>query len=596
MWQQGRKLQQGKYCIEKKLGEGGFGIVYKAKQIGLGLDNWVVIKTPNPLKKKEPKEYIEIVRRFKKEARNLSKLIPERHPNIVRVRDSFLEKNLRWLFWQEDVPCLVMDFLEGENLEQRVKRLGALSEEEVVGYIRQIGEALSVIHSKYQLVHRDVKPSNIMLPRPGEAILIDFGIVGGISPDKKSSIIMGTRHFAAPEQLNGTGGGPTVDIYALAASCYYGVTGRIPEFKKLILPKQLNSHISDRLIQAIRQGMAPWPEDRPQTMAEWLELLDSTSSSNISTFSSPTVQSTIPSTLPSESPSIPEPQEQLTTTITETIKVEEGSAPRQKERLKGIVKNVKQLLHSVYPKRLGWFNSVMVFQVFAFAGFFSVTTQRILDSGTTRTERVGADYLLWYLDELDHYGIYILYFIVIYIILKLYFRYLIPWPKFKNKIYDFLLFFLSFYLLALLLAPSFLFLLFILFISLVSIIDIVLQSLKYLYLVGGDGLLIKFLLVWAVEWVMAWRMKWTDSVRVVCTVVGAVALGTTISTLASGTVVGDKILIWLWQFVVYTINFITLSKIKFKHLWSSTNYYYFFIVNAIQYLGFRLGWLIALGF
>lgn len=117
-----------------------------------------------------------------------------------------------------------MEFIAGEDLYNRVQRLGALSEGEVVGYLRQIGSALSVVH-KNGLVHRDVKPNNIMITQSGEAILIDFGIVGEISSTTMNTEI-GTYAFAPPEQfLRGTGRKPTLDIYSLAASCYYAVTG-----------------------------------------------------------------------------------------------------------------------------------------------------------------------------------------------------------------------------------------------------------------------------------------------------------------------------------------------------------------------------------
>ncbi len=173
MWPRGYELQ-GKYRIERKLGEGVFGITYKAKHILLG--DWVVIKTSNARLKGETGGS-KFVKRFYKEAKTLHQLEQERHSHIVRVRDFFLERKL---------PCLVMDFIAGENLDQRVQRQGALPEGEVVGYIRQIGSALSLVHG-YGLVHRDTTPVNIMLPQPGEAILIDFGIVGEISPTQKSS-------------------------------------------------------------------------------------------------------------------------------------------------------------------------------------------------------------------------------------------------------------------------------------------------------------------------------------------------------------------------------------------------------------------------
>ncbi len=611
MWNKGHKLQEGKYRIEKKLGEGGFGIVYKAKDIRW--NSWVVIKTPRPrLKEEEPKNYIRIVRRFDEEARNLYKLRQERHPNIVRVYDYFPENNLRSLFWKEkeDVPCLVMEFLEGDNLDQRVQRLGPLSEEEVVGYIRQIGEALSVVHS-YELVHRDVKPGNIMLPGTGEAILIDFGVVGEISPGKKSSIIMGTHGYAPYEQLNGSGRGPTMDIHALAGSCYYGVTGIDPERNnngELILPKQINPHISDRLNYAISQGMALLPKDRPQTMAEWLELLDSTSSSyNIPYYtpSSPTVRPLISST-----PSPPPRQlykESITSIKTDTVEVELPPAPRQKKRRKAIVKKVKQLLDYVhlkplvsfhldlisevftvvkqlfdYLKQLGWFYWVMALQVFVFAGFVSGTTN------INGYDSFGFDGDLFFWEFL--YSRQILYGLPILIlfswIMKLY-------DIKKNLITETLLFFVV----LLLHVPVGLWMI------LMFNNDITVNVLEPWVLNDEwtNGLLIIFLLVWALEWLLAWRMKalrmkWDENGLGIWLMVSLTLMSLPNKDFEY------NVLSCLWIFVVSISNYILVCpNIGFKKRFDEFHeavplVHVGFILHLIQIIGFRLGWLVSLAF
>lgn len=347
MWQKGHELQ-GQYRIEKKLGEGCFGITYKAKHILLA--DWVVIKTPNATSKGDP-EYAKFVKQFHKKALTLHQLGQARHPHIVRVSNFFLEG---------DLPCLVMDFIEGEDLYQRVQRKGALPEEEVVGYIRQIGSALNLIHS-YQLVHRDATPLNIMLPQPGEAILIDFGIMGEISPTQMSSKAMGNRAFASNEQLRGTGRKPTVDIYTLAASCYYGVSGRVPQFnddEELILPQQLNPRISDTLNQAIARGMARLAKNRPQTMASWLELLESIPTGSYSPPSStPVIAPTIPSVPPPQAKTIPVLQEKRSV----------RSKKRRKKKKRKILEDLKQL---------PWFWLLIILEGCAVAGFLSGTVER----------------------------------------------------------------------------------------------------------------------------------------------------------------------------------------------------------------------------
>ncbi|MFB2875598.1 serine/threonine protein kinase [Floridanema aerugineum] len=267
VWAAGQKLQNGKYIIEKILGEGGFGITYQARHTLL--EQLVVIKTPNEKLKNDP-EYPKYLRRFVEEGRRLEKLSEKQHPNIVRVRDLFEERG---------IYCLVMDFVAGESLFDLVQRRGALPPTEAVEYVRQMGEALTVIHQA-QLVHRDAHPGNIMVQRDGKAVLIDFGIAGEILQTVESSKHFGNWAFAPYEQMMGSRE-PTVDVYCLAASLYYGVTGQCPTSSldrklnnvRLIKPKQ-HADISDDLNRAILKGMELEAKNRPQSMQEWLKLLE----------------------------------------------------------------------------------------------------------------------------------------------------------------------------------------------------------------------------------------------------------------------------------------------------------------------------------
>jgi serine/threonine-protein kinase len=269
-WVQGQQLQNGKYVIEKELGRGGFGITYKARHTFLNYD--VVIKTPNEQVKSDP-DYAKYVERFIKEGRMLAQLSKERHPHIVRISD---------LFREGDTHCLVMDFISGESLWNLVGRRGALSETEAVEYIRQIGSALSVVHQQ-NLVHLDVTPPNIMVRNTGKAVLIDFGIAADMSPPSTLSRTFGNQAFV-PYELRKGRRHPTVDIYCLAASLYYAVTGQCPtksfdrkyEGVELKAPKRLvpQIQISDEVNRAILKGMELEPEKRPQSMQEWLKLLE----------------------------------------------------------------------------------------------------------------------------------------------------------------------------------------------------------------------------------------------------------------------------------------------------------------------------------
>ncbi|MDJ0734204.1 MAG: bifunctional serine/threonine-protein kinase/formylglycine-generating enzyme family protein [Nostocaceae cyanobacterium] len=267
VWASGQQLQGGKYVIEQVLGQGGFGITYKARHSIL--NNFVVIKTPNESLKNDP-EYGNYIKRFINEGQRLEKLSQTQHPNIVRVRD---------LFHEGGTYCLVMDFVQGESLFNLVQRRGALPTEEALQYITQIGDALTVVHQG-GLVHRDAHPGNMMIQQYGKAILIDFGIAGEIMPVTVSSKFFGNPGFAPHEQMRGDRK-PYVDVYSLAASLYYAITGKRPteSFQRkaynmpLVPPQEHVSTISNELNQAILKGMELEPENRPQTMQSWLAML-----------------------------------------------------------------------------------------------------------------------------------------------------------------------------------------------------------------------------------------------------------------------------------------------------------------------------------
>jgi tRNA A-37 threonylcarbamoyl transferase component Bud32 len=269
-WINGQKLQGGKYVIEDVLGQGGFGITYKALHVVL--NQTVVIKTPNEYLNHDP-DYETYIERFIQEGQILARLSQDPHPHIVRVID---------LFKEGATHCLVMDFVPGENLFQLVRRRGALPETEIVPCIRQIGEALAVVH-QVGLAHRDAHPGNIMLRSNGKAVLIDFGIAKELVPKTLSSKgIAGNHGFAPYEQMTRGSREPMVDVYCLAATLYYAITGERPttslarrlDNASLIPPKQINRRISDILNQAILKGMALEAKDRPQSMQAWLTMLE----------------------------------------------------------------------------------------------------------------------------------------------------------------------------------------------------------------------------------------------------------------------------------------------------------------------------------
>jgi eukaryotic-like serine/threonine-protein kinase len=267
-------LVDNRYRIESRLGSGGFGITYKAKnQLHLPF----VLKTPRA-DLRDDLNYSRFVEQFKREAANLARFAQDDpHPHIVRIIE-LLEVPIT-PGSRERIPCLVMDFIGGESLYQRVVwQKQALPEAEAVRYIRQIGEALMVVHEA-GLVHWDANPQNIMLKPNGNAVLIDFGIAGDCPPSSFSRSF-GNRAFAPYEQTFGERS-PVVDLYTLAASLYYAVTGQLPILAMerkcrnlpLTSPQEHCPQLSQRVNTAILAAMALEPQERPPSVAAWLEQL-----------------------------------------------------------------------------------------------------------------------------------------------------------------------------------------------------------------------------------------------------------------------------------------------------------------------------------
>jgi serine/threonine protein kinase len=270
-WQPGHKLKNRPYEIEQVLGEGGFGITYKAKH--LEFDISVVIKTPNS-KLQRDSNYLEFVESFKREGKQLAQLGFNRHPHIVRVSDFFNEDNL---------PCIVMDFIEGKNLYDLVLTEGKLAEARAVKYIEQIASALATCHQA-GIIHRDVSPLNIVISNhTKDAILIDFGISMSLQTTRNTH--SGNRYFAPWEQMayweQQSSKTPQVDIYALAATFYFLVTGQVPieclarkyNNEELTEPRRLNSSLSEAINNGILKGMELLPENRTQSIKQWVDLL-----------------------------------------------------------------------------------------------------------------------------------------------------------------------------------------------------------------------------------------------------------------------------------------------------------------------------------
>ncbi|NJO40420.1 MAG: protein kinase [Cyanobacteria bacterium RU_5_0] len=265
--QVGMTLQSGKYTLEQELGQGGFGITYTATHHALG--QLVVIKTLNQSLRQEP-DFAEFCRQFQEEARRLAKFT---HPNIVRVSDFFVEDGL---------PYIVMDFIPGQTLRTLVLPNNPLPEPIALHYIRQVGAALNVVHQN-GLLHRDVKPQNIIL-RQGtdQVVLIDFGIAREFTPDQTQTHtgILSPGYAPIEQYLPRAKRNPATDVYGLAATLYTLLTAKTPvasivrHREPLPSPRQLRPDLTSTLSEAILRGMALEPDQRPATVDEWFALLD----------------------------------------------------------------------------------------------------------------------------------------------------------------------------------------------------------------------------------------------------------------------------------------------------------------------------------
>ncbi len=259
----------GDYEVVEKIAEGGMGSVFKARHPETGEIVAIKVVSPHLTKNKV------LLKRFEQEYNVASTLT---HPNIIRALG----------FGYTGVsPYLVMEFVDGKSLGAIIEGGGPLSEEESIRIIVQVAQGLHKAH-KQGLVHRDVKPDNILINNFGEAKLADLGLVKELEADlnlTRTGRGLGTPHFMAPEQFrNAKNADVRCDVYSLGATLYMMVTGELP-FKslspldawmkkvdnKLTPAKELAPHITDRVDWAIRRSMHPEPEKRPRSCQEFIE-------------------------------------------------------------------------------------------------------------------------------------------------------------------------------------------------------------------------------------------------------------------------------------------------------------------------------------
>ena len=259
----------GNYELLERIAEGGMGTVYKGRHRFSGQIVAVKVVAAHMTSNQV------LLKRFEQEYQAAKQL---NHPNIVKALEYGDAGS---------TPYLVMEFVDGESLGRKIEREGKMPERDAVRLIAQVAQGLHRAH-KEKLIHRDVKPDNILVTSDGQAKLADLGLVKEVETElnlTRTGRGLGTPHFMAPEQFkNAKNVDPRCDIYSLGATLYMMVTGEMP-FRssgpldaymkkidnKLIPPRELNPALSERIDWAIRRAMSADPEQRPDNCREFVE-------------------------------------------------------------------------------------------------------------------------------------------------------------------------------------------------------------------------------------------------------------------------------------------------------------------------------------
>jgi serine/threonine protein kinase len=257
--------QFGKYRILEELGRGGFATVYKA--IDTTLDREVALKVLDPLLTRDPT----FINRFKQEAKVTARLF---HPNIATVFE---------IGEAEGRYFIAMQYIQGGNLRDLVHEIGPLPFDQVVAIVEQIGAALDYAHA-HRMIHRDVKPSNILVDADGHALLTDFGIVKALEETNfqtTSGAVMGTPYYASPEQAESRPLDGRSDLYSLGIVAYELCTGKVPFiadstpslYYKIVhepphLPSETNPRAAGPIEQVLLKAIAKQADQRYQSGQE----------------------------------------------------------------------------------------------------------------------------------------------------------------------------------------------------------------------------------------------------------------------------------------------------------------------------------------
>ena len=269
----GALLAGGRYEILQTLGEGAMGAVYKARD--REVDRLVAIKVIQPELANSP----EMLKRFKQElilARQVT------HRNVVRIFD---------IGEADGMKFITMEFIEGRDLKSTIVNRGKLPTEEAVNIIRQICQALDAAHSE-GVMHRDLKPQNIMIDNNGRVVVMDFGIAHSkdLPSMTMTGALVGTPEYMSPEQVRNERCDQRSDIYSLGAMLYEMLTSIVPFQNENcwlamnnrvtgdpIAPRKLNPKLSAQAEEIVLHAMQRDPKDRYQTAGEFKRDLDAPS-------------------------------------------------------------------------------------------------------------------------------------------------------------------------------------------------------------------------------------------------------------------------------------------------------------------------------
>lgn len=265
----GKRLD-GRYEIHELIGVGGMAYVYKAYDRVEG--RWVAIK----ILKEEFSNNSDFLRRFRNESKAIAVL---NHPNIVKVYD---------VSFGDQIQYIVMEFIDGITLKEYIEQEGTIRWQEAVHFTTQILMALECAHEK-GIIHRDIKPQNIMLLQDGSIKVADFGIARFLQSETQTMTdkAIGSVHYIAPEQASGDYITDKADIYSVGVMLYEMLTGKLPFVAdnavsvalmqlqaKPVMPRELNPSIPRGLEQITMRAMEKNPVDRFQSAGEMLDDLD----------------------------------------------------------------------------------------------------------------------------------------------------------------------------------------------------------------------------------------------------------------------------------------------------------------------------------